>query len=177
MLLPESRFAGWSCRIGLAVVLSAGLLASACQFRPLYGTAPAERSIAADLSTVDISRSGGRLVQLIRNRLISTMSPPGKVGVPRYRLELDPVEKTSSVFVRSNTEVDRLSYKLSVKYSLYDVGGRRIVHTGGTFSIVSYDRVDSEFANVRAYKDAREKAAVTVADDIRKDIASKLTTL
>ncbi len=177
MLLPESGFTVWSRRIGVIVVLSVGLAVSACQFRPLYGSAPQAQSIAADLSTVDVSKSGGRLVQLIRNRLISTMSPPGKVGVPRYRLELNPVGKTSNVFVRSNTEVDRLSYKLLVKYNLYDVGGRKVVYSGSTFSIVSFDRVDSEFSNVRALEDVRKKASIVVADDIRLDIASRLAAL
>lgn len=158
--------------LALTLVLLAG-----CQFRPLYGTASPSGSVQADLSSIYVKESQKRVTQLVRNRLISTMSPPGSEAPAQYRLELSTDREIRNVFVRSNTDVDRLNYKLSVDYNLYRAGTNQLVHQGSALSEVSYDRVTSEFANVRALENAQKRAARQAADDIRTDIAARIATL
>lgn len=69
----------------------------------------------------------------------------------------------------------RQNYTLKVRFALYDAGTNQLVHDGSAFSIVSYDRVDSEFANVRALKAAESQAARVVSDDIRTALAAFLS--
>ena len=89
-----------------------------------------------------------------------------------YRLELVPEETESDVFIQEDSDVNRRSYTLRVNYSLYEAGSNRLVDDGRVFSIVSYDRVESEFANIRARKTATEQASRVVADDIRTALAA-----
>ncbi len=161
----------------LLVMAGPALVLGGCQFRPLYGTASPSGSVATDLSTIRVAETGHRVAQLVRNRLISTMSPPGSRTESRYRLELSTDSDQRDVFVRSNTDVTRQNYTLSVEYHLYEIGSNRLVYRGSTFSIVSYDRVTSQFANVRALKDAEQRASRQVADDIRTDLAARVATL
>jgi LPS-assembly lipoprotein len=131
--------------------------------------------VAQALSGITIVPSKSRIGQQVRNNLISTMSPPGQESASRYRLELDPIAGLRDIFVQPNTEITRQNYSLKVRFALYDTGTNKLVHNGSAYSIVSYDRVESEFANVRALRAAEIQAARVVSDDIRTALAAFLS--
>lgn len=175
MSLPE-----FSCRsilraAGLVLAVALIPVLGGCGFQPLYGENSPTSTVAGELSSVAIAPLKTRIGQQVRNNLISTMSPPGQASPPRFRLELDPTESRRDIFVQPNADVTRQNYTLKVRFALYDAGTNQLVHDGSAFSIVSYDRVDSEFANVRALKAAESQAARVVSDDIRTALAAFLS--
>ena len=172
MLLPDLLRKSAKRMSCPALLVGLGIALAGCGFKPLYGTTSAHSTVAADLSSVRIVPTGSRIGQQVRNDLISTMQTRGGEGPSVYRLELVPEERESDVFIQEDSDVNRRSYTLRVNYSLYEAGSNRLVDDGRVFSIVSYDRVESEFANIRALKSAKDQAARVVADDIRTALAA-----
>ncbi len=152
----------------LVCAFAAVSLQACAEFRPLYGTNGAEDSlVVTELSNVEIPPAKGRLGQLIRNNLISTMSPPGQEGSGKYQLIIKPASNDFDVTVERNTDISRKSFRLNVRYALRDNQSGRRIYSGSTFSEVNYDKVTSEFTNLQARNNARERAAMEVSRDIR----------
>lgn len=160
-------------KAGIVVALVLGFaLLGGCGFKPLYGVTDEGGHVADELSYVAIPEKRDRLHQLIRNQLLSTMSPAGGPNGDRYRLEFVPRVDANNVVIEPDGDVSRRLYKLAVDYRLLDNGSDKVLHQGRTFSHLSYDRVRSEFANIEAEKDIRERASIQVADDIRTRLAA-----
>ena len=160
-------------KAGIILALLAGFgLLSGCGFKPLYGVTDEGSHVADELSYVAIPERRDRLHQLIRNQLLSTMSPAGSQGGDRYRLEFIPQVDANNVVIEPDGDVSRRLYKLAVDYRLLDNRNDKVLHQGRTFSHLSYDRVRSEFANIEAEKDISERASIQVADDIRTRLAA-----
>ena len=163
---PSRRF--W--RFGLPVL-------TGCGFKPLYGVTQDGSSVATELSYVTIPEPRDRMAQLIRNNLLSTMSPAGRPLGDRYRLEYKVKTSTNDLVVERDTDVSRRQFRLAVDYSLIDTKSNKEVHRGRTFSHLAYDRVESEFSNVQAETNVRERAAYQVADDIRTRLAAYFSSI
>ena len=150
------------------------LLAGCSDVRPLYGTngQTYSESVNGHLADIEIPEPKSRVEQLVRNDLLSAMSAPGAQGNGRYTLSLVVAERVSSAYIETNSEISRKLLQLNVSYTLSDQTTRKAIHTGKTFSEVSYDRITSEFANMQARTDARERAAGEVARDIRTRLAA-----
>lgn len=141
--------------------------------RPLYGTNGAEEStVVTELSNIDIPLPKSRVQQLIRNNLISTISPPGQEGNGKYQLVISPASNEFDVTIERNTDVSRRSYRLNVSFVLRSGRSGQRLFSGKTFSEVSYDKVTSEFANLQAKTNAKERAAKEVSRDIRMRLAA-----
>ncbi len=159
-------------RAGLIVALIAGAaLLGGCSFKPVYGVSSDGGHVAEELAYVAIPEKRDRLHQLIRNQLLSTMSPAGGPSGNRYILLLAPKLDSNNLVIEPDGDVSRRLYMLSVEYRLIDAASDKVIHQGKTFSHLSYDRVRSEFANVQARSDLRERASIQVADDIRTRLA------
>lgn len=175
MSLPEASSMSILRVGGVALAIALTSILGGCGFQPLYGENSPTSTVASELSSITIAPVKTRIGQQVRNNLISTMRPPGQESPSRFRLELDPTETQRDIFVQPNAEVTRQNYTLRVRFALYDAGSNKLVHDGSAFSIVSYDRVASEFANVRALRSAESQAARVVSDDIRTALAAYLS--
>ncbi len=165
-------------RVGTIVLVALFGLQACSDLRPLYGTNGLEQesSVVTELSNIQIPEPKNRLQQLIRNNLISTMSPPGQEGDGRYTLVLVPQSDEFDLVIERNTDVSRRSYRLKVAFSLRDGSSGRQIYSGSTFSEVSYDKITSEFANLQAKTNAEERAARQVSQDIRTRLAAYFAT-
>ncbi len=165
-------------RVGTIVLVALFGLQACNDLRPLYGTNGLEQesSVVTELSNIQIPEPKNRLQQLIRNNLISTMSPPGQEGDGRYTLVLVPQSDEFDLVIERNTDVSRRSYRLKVDFSLRDGSSGRKIYSGSTFSEVSYDKITSEFANLQAKTNAEERASRQVSQDIRTRLAAYFAT-
>lgn len=161
----------FTIRFAVPAALALALAVAGCGFRPLYETRSDGTSAATELAAVTVEPQNDRTGQLVRNRLVATMSPVGSAAAPAYRLAFDAQEDTETLVLERDTQVSRRAYRLTVRFRLVDLGTGQAVYSGRTFSQVSYDRVESEFANIQARIDAAERAAREVADDIRLRLA------
>lgn len=172
-------------RVGLA--LGVALVAGAC-LRPLYGQntgAPGAPPTGAVLATIEVEPATNRIDQQVRNQLIFAFTGGGNAPAPMYRLRFTTVEQIQSAVVdpftsRPTTE----TYGLNATYTvtLVDppkpVAGvpARPVMTGEAFARASYDRSRQRYASLRARRDAEDRAADVVAQQIVTQVAARLAT-
>ena len=117
-----------------------------CGYRPLYGTSAESVGVNATLASVSIPEADTRVGQIIRNDLISAMHSGN--GEDRYTLTLTPVVKTNDINLQPQPAITRQAINLSVAYELLDRGTGAKLHTGMTFSQVSYDVIRQPFAEM-----------------------------
>ncbi len=177
----HSAAIGRFTRLGLALA-AAGLVAGC--FQPLYG----DRSLAggsdmrSKLSAVDVSpidapsgRPEARIGVEIRNALLFDMTGGGDAANPTHRLKIKLVTSRLSVIVDiQTTRPDVENYGIDATYTLTDVATGKVVVAGQTFARVSYDIPGQQqrFARARGLRDAENRAAKVIADQIRSRLAS-----
>lgn len=148
------------------------LLAAGCSYRPLYGGGAEGKGVAVALSGIAIDEQRSRAGQIVRNNLISSF---GSGGTSQFVLRLVPEEKTIELSSNTTQKLERLRYRLNVKYELADATSGETLHAGTSFSNVSYDTVQQPIADLRAAENAKERAAREVAEDIRLRLAAFLS--
>ena len=168
-------------RAGLALALAA--LAGGC-FQPLYG----EQSLTGgpilrdQLSAVDILQirapkgsDEDRIAVEIRNDLLFDFTGGGYAAPPTHRLKIDIASTRASIIVDTqSSRPDIENYGINATYSLLEIATNRIVVTGQTFSRVSFDIPGQQqrFARLRGLRDAENRAARVIADNIKARLAS-----
>lgn len=158
------------------LVVGLPLFLTACGFQPLYGDLDGTSPVVHKLASVEVVEQKSRVGQLIRNEIISGITPAGAAAGQSYRLEIAPKSSESSVIDGVNTESLRQQYRLNVDFTLYEGVSGRPIFNGKTFSQVSYDRVVSPVANLQARTNATERAAKEVGLDIRTRLAAYFST-
>jgi LPS-assembly lipoprotein len=169
--------------IRLAAVLALAGLTAGC-FQPLYGDKAATRGtgIGDKLSSVEVAPidvpNGTRLARVsveLRNGLIFGMTGGGPAATPNYKLVVRLTASQSQVIVDINTaRPDIQNYGIDATYTLTDITTGKAVISGQTFSRVSYDIPGQQqrYAGDRGLRDAENRAAQVIADNIRSRLAS-----
>lgn len=161
--------------VGLIATAILGL-AGCSEVRPLYAEGGAAGfTPAGDLAAIRVAPMRDRVGQRLRNELIRLITPSGEPGNPEYRMTLQLEVSEQDVLVRTTSEVDRKTVNLTVAYRILEIGTDTEVVAGKAFADASYNRVSSEFANIRAREDAEDRAANIVAEQIRTQVAARLT--
>ncbi len=150
------------------VALSLGL--AGCNVKPLYGTPEGGASVETELASVRIAEEPGRLGQLVRNELLSTMGSGGGGG---YSLKLDVSESTNTIVTYPDPRTSRRAAVVEVRYRLFGEDSRKALTEGKVKSSVSYDltRDQQPIADRQARDNAEQRAAVEVAGEIRTRLA------
>ena len=170
----------------LAGVGAAGAVVAGC-FQPLYGDASftassTSPSVAAAMATVDVNQIAAangtplsRIAVEVRNKLLFNLTGGGAAAPPAYRLNINLTANNLSVIVDINSgRPDTENYALNASYTLQDIKSGKPVFTSQTFARVSYDVPGQaqRFARARGLRDAEDRAAQLIADNIRARLAS-----
>jgi len=167
----------------LAVICGASAAVAGC-FQPLYGDVSLTSSpgVAAAMATVDVDHiaapNGSPLSRLavdVRNKLLFGLTGGGAAAPPAYRLNITISSSNLSVIVDINSgRPDSENYALNATYTLKDVKTGKPVLTSQTFARVTYDIPGQaqRFARARGLRDAEDRAAQLIADNIRSRLAS-----
>jgi LPS-assembly lipoprotein len=179
----------WSERLSLrrlgqlGVAMAAASLLAGC-FQPLYGdrSVTASPGMSEKMSLVDIApidapngRPEARLGVEIRNALLFGINKDGSVPNPNYRLKINLSTTRQQVIVDIyTTRPDVENYGIDATYSLIDIATGKTVLNGQTFARVSYDVPGQQqrFARARGLRDAENRAAKVIADQILSRLAS-----
>ena len=116
-----------------------------------------------------------RLAVEIRNALLFDFTGGGSPAPPTHRLKIAISSTRSSIIVDIHTSrPDIENYGINATYSLTEIATGKIVVTGQTFARVSYDIPGQQqrFARLRGLRDAENRAAKVIADNIRSRLAS-----
>jgi len=166
----------------LGVLALAATLAGC--FQPLYGDRSLDGSptLRDSLSAVEIleiaapkATDEARLAVEIRNALIFDFTGGGSQTPPTHRLKIAISSTRSAIIVDINTSrPDVENYGINATYSLTEIATGKVVVTGQTFARVSYDIPGQQqrFARLRGLRDAENRAAKVVADNVRSRLAS-----
>lgn len=165
------RFGAATQWLALAVLLLTAPAIAACGFTPLY----AERgsaSVAADLSSLDVRAPDTRLGRELKFNLLDLLSRAGNPpSNPAYVVELAPTVYDEDLAIERNAEVTRRNLVMVVPFRLVDTATDKVVMRSTARSRSSYNRVDSEFANIVAARDAESRIARAIADDIKLQLS------
>jgi LPS-assembly lipoprotein len=167
-----------------AIIVLAGLTAGC--FQPLYGDRTVDGKSGAGirdkLSSVDVAPidapNGTRLARVgvgVRNELIYDLTGGGQPGSTTHRLTIRLTSTSSQIVVDVDTaRPDIQNYGIDAVYTLTNLATGKVVVTGQTFSRVSFNIPGQEqrFAGQRGLRDAENRAAKVIADNIRSRLAS-----
>jgi len=153
----------------------AGVALSGCGFQPLYGgTTASGQKLAAVMASVDIVPIPGRVGQKLRNELIFASTGGGNPAPTRYRLDIAIKERVVDQLVQITGDATGQVFELQATFKLINIGTGEVIYQGQAISRAPYNRFQEIFANVRARYDAENRAARTVADSIRTQVAAHL---
>lgn len=163
----------------LAVLAIAGAVGGC--FQPMYGQSTlfgAGAKLRDEMRQVEVLEIQGRVGQEIRNDLIFELTggTGNPVGAP-YKLALTITSGSQTPLVDVNSgRATSETVVLDVTYRVLDVASDRVVLTEKALARISLDRSQQRFAAIRAVRDAQNRAAKLVAQQIRSRLASYFLT-
>ena len=177
MSLARIRIAARLLAVAALAALTAGC------FQPMYaersdGTPGLrEKLMGVELPPVDKSNASreARLGVEIRNALAFKLYGNATGMPPTHRLVLRFSSSRSTLITDPTTQLPSSeNYGLDAQYNLIEIATNKSVMTGTTFSRVSYDIPGSiqRFARARAFRDAEDRAANEIAENIQTRLAS-----
>ncbi|MEZ5873009.1 MAG: LPS assembly lipoprotein LptE [Nitratireductor sp.] len=164
-------------RIIAVAAIAASLSLQACVFQPLYGNSPDNTAgVAAVLSSVSVSQVDTRVGQQVRNHLLFLFQGGRGAAEPRYELRIRAADSNRQIAasqVARTTTAGTVS--ITVSYDLIELGTNTRIDGGSRVGNAAYDRTGQSFANLRAIRDAENRAATDVAEQIRLAVAARLS--
>ena len=150
-------------------ILVALLGLAGCGFRPLYGEGmPA----AAMAGRVEVAMLDGAPGFAMRERLTQRLGPP---AAPAHRLETTLTLRRTGVALTQENVTTRYDVTGVATYRLVPIAGGPPVAAGSVRTVTGYSAPASEassaFASRAAERDAEERLAVTLADQIVERLA------
>ena len=191
-----AKIAAFSRRGLLLVTLALGAaVLSGCggsPLQPLYGQTASGKQMTDVLANLDVAIIPGRVGQRVRNELLFYRAGSGDGTSPigaEYRLEIALREYNQAVLVTSTGLAGGSVFSLDATFKVVRVKDSKVVFTANAYARAPFetnkvtDPLDphgtstgrSVFANVRAANDAQNRAANSIANDIRTRVAAYLS--
>src|SRR3981081_4539666 len=166
----------------LLIVAALAALTAGC-FQPMYAEhsdgSPAlrEKLMGVEVPPVDKPNASreARLGVEIRNALAFKLYGNATGMAPTHRLVLRFSTSRSSLMLDPATALPSSENSgFAAQYKLIEIASNKAVMTGTTFSRVSYDIPGQlqRFARARAFRDAEDRAANEIAENIQTRLAS-----
>ena len=177
MSLARTRIAARLLAVAALAALTAGC------FQPMYaeradGTPGLrEKLMGVEVPPVDKNNASreARVQVEIRNALAFKLYGNATGMPPTHRLVLRFSSSRSSLMIDPTTALPTSeNYGIDAQYNLIEIASNKSVMTGTTFARVSYDMPGSyqRFARSRAFRDAEDRAAQEIAENIQTRLAS-----
>lgn len=166
-----------SALAGIAAALLVAPLVSACGtggFRPMYADLDGTGGLSEKLAQVDIAPIPGRVGQRLRNELIFESRGGGDPLPPEYRLEIAIRENVTSTLVERSGDSRGQVYTLDASFRLISIADKTVLLSGTSYGRAGFERFDSVYSNVRARRDAEDRAANSVGMDLKARLSAFL---
>jgi LPS-assembly lipoprotein len=169
----------------LLAVIALGGLTAGC-FHPMYAEhadgSPdlREKLMGVELPPVDKPNASrdARIGIEIRNALAFKLYGSATGLPPTHKLVLRFTTNRSSLIVDPKTGLPSSeNYGIDAQYNLVEIVSNKSVLNGSTFSRVTYDMPGSyqRFSRSRAFRDAEDRAAQEIAENIQTRLAAYFT--
>lgn len=163
---------------GAWFVLAAALALAGCgdaTFRPLYAPTGLGAEVSEKFKQVDFAPIPGRVGQRIRNEMVFQSTGGGNALPPSHRFEVVLSENLVSTLVKSTGEAEGQVYTIQAAFRLIDTNSKKVVFQGSSHARAAFERFESIYSNVRAREDAENRAAQTIASDLKTRLAAFLS--
>ncbi len=164
--------------MALAIVMVATLpLLAACGgtgFRPLHAANGYGSNVSENMAAIDVAPIPGRVGQQIRNELIYQTTGGGEKERRLYRLEIAIRETVTSTLIQRTGESKSQVYNIDASFKLVSLADKKVVLEGKSYGRAGFERFESIFANVRARRDAEDRAATTVGTELKTRLEAYL---
>ena len=162
----------------LAAASGIAMLAGGC-LRPLYGdvaaSVPGVGNVKDVLRAIQVDAIPDLVGHYLRNELVFELDGSGFESTKRYRLGVVTKEATDVTVVDANSgRADSATLILYGTWTLISISDGKTLFTGESFTRVTYDRSSQRFSTLRANRDARIRAAKSLAVLIRNRLAISL---
>lgn len=146
------------------------LLVSACGFQPMYSSSLTGGGPA--IGNVQISTIDGKAGHVLRTELTRILDAEHAAGDPS-RLDITLTERTSLLGIRLDESATRAELDLRANYVWTSADGQHVMR-GSLDQVVVYQIPNQAFGEIAAQDDARERAAETLAQRFRQELAMRM---
>ncbi|MBS0185865.1 MAG: hypothetical protein JSS34_05940 [Proteobacteria bacterium] len=158
--------------LGLGLLLTGG-----CGFDPLYAPSSFENhpmnSVQNDLSKIRINLIADRRGQLLRNHLISLITPLGQPKKPLYIMDVTITESSQALGILKDATFSKSQMTYSAQFKLTDASTGKVLLSTSTEVIADYNIIkNSEFATVISEQSAQDRSLVQLAQQISRELAT-----
>jgi LPS-assembly lipoprotein len=173
----------WARLARLAPVFAVAALVGGC-FQPMYGqlsptAGPGLRDVLSAVRVTTVEAPKGtteeRLAVELRNALLFSFTGGAGSSSPTHELTVRLTSQNAKVIIDITSALPEVeNFGLDASYRLVEVATGKTVVTGTTFSRVSYDIPGQvqRFARLRGLRDAENRAAKVIAENIKSRLAS-----
>ena len=162
--------------VTFVIVSAVGL--QGCGFQPKHTSSSATSAsstqrgvISARLAAIKVDEIIGdaglksRLGQILRGQVLRELQSNGAAPTA-YRLSMRYDLEETGLGVREDDAITLVNVKLVAHYDLIDIETDKLLFTGSSRSLVTYDLVQSDYANLAAQQDAHKRLAAEVARQV-----------
>ena len=169
----------------LSLLLGLGLI-SACTVEPLNSSTPDSQissnveasTIKSILASTSVKPVTTRVGQQVRNQLLFAMNGGKLKPGGQYSVKLSIKSSSYNLSIDSSSNAPTSAQvAISSTYQLISSVSGKTVASGKRRALSSYDRTSQSFANERAERDAQNRAAKELAQQLRLAIAQSLANL
>lgn len=147
---------------------------SGCGFTPLYADAAVENGRPLqDYIKVGAIAAPESVQTYLYDALNERLAFNGG-ETPRYVLSVEAKETAQRLAVQTDATVTRYNYRLTGDYRLTNLQTGEVIK-GRVGAVTSYNIVSSQYSTLFAEKNAQEKAARLLAEDIERNLLFTMT--
>jgi LPS-assembly lipoprotein len=150
------------------VIAGLALMLAACGFQPMYAPAGGGNAIGP----VQIGEIDGKAGHVLRTELSRLLAVEND-GTPPMTLQITLSEQVTPLGIRRDESATRAELRLIANYVLTPPDRGQVMR-GSVLTTVNYDIPTAAFGEIAAQDDARERAAETMAQRFRAELALRL---
>lgn len=151
-----------------ALIASLTLLVAACGFQPMYAP-PGGGSAIGPVQVSEIEGKAGHVLRTELTRLLAAEN----TGAPSAELQITLTEQVLQFGIRRDESSTRAEIRLTANYVLTPPNNGEEMR-GSLTSVANYDIPPAAFGEIAAQDDARERAAETLAQRFRAELALRM---
>jgi LPS-assembly lipoprotein len=173
----DEAIAGRRMSRRMVAAMAAALTLSGC-IRPLYSDTTMSTqgaSIRSTLAAIDVPMIPDSLGHTMRNELVYLLEGRNAQTPKRYKLLIATNESVATTVVNSAFQrADAASVQATANYRLLTADHSRVILNGSVTGFATYERTPQRFSNLRAARDAQQRVARHLAEQIHLQLATRL---
>jgi LPS-assembly lipoprotein len=152
------------------LIASLALLLGACGFQPMYASSA---NGGPAIGPVQVAQIDGKTGHVLKTELDRILAVEANAGSLPMLLQITLQEQVTPLGIRRDTSATRAELRVTANYVLTPPNNGQVMR-GSVFTVVNYDIPTAAFGEITAQDDARERAAETMAQRFRAELALRM---